>query len=60
MTNPWLHIPPSDDERHMDFPSVDQGNFDIIEAAYSYNISSRDKREIRKVIFDHFEHIEEH
>ncbi len=36
---------------------LDQENFDIIEAR-SYNMSSRDKREIRKAIFDHFELIE--
>ena len=36
---------------------LDRESFDINEA-YSYNMSSRDKREVRKIIFDHFEHIE--
>lgn len=29
-----------------------------IEEAYAYNMSVRDKREIKKIIFDHFEYIE--
>jgi hypothetical protein len=30
-----------------------------IEEAFSFNLSSRDKREIRKIIFEHFEYVEE-
>ncbi len=35
---------------------LDETNFDIWEA-YSYNISPRDRREIRKIIFNNFEDI---
>lgn len=35
---------------------LDEKKFDIHEA-YSYNLSSKDKREIRKIIFTHFEYI---
>ena len=37
---------------------LDSGVFDIREA-YSYGMSPRDKREIRKIIFDHFDYIME-
>ena len=30
-----------------------------IEAAFAFNMSARDHREIRKIIFEHFEYIEE-
>ncbi|MGM0451713.1 MAG: DUF4160 domain-containing protein [Thermodesulfobacteriota bacterium] len=32
--------------------------FEILEA-YSYNMGSKEKREIRKIIFQHFEYIED-
>lgn len=32
--------------------------FDL-EEAYSYNLSPRDKREVKKIIFEHFEYIED-
>ncbi len=32
-------------------------NFDI-EEAYSYNMNSKDKREVKKIIFEYFEFIE--
>ena len=31
--------------------------FDI-EKAFSYNMTERDNRQVRKIIFDHFEYIE--
>jgi hypothetical protein len=37
---------------------LNQDDFDIIES-YSYSLNNRDKREIRKIIFDNFEYIEE-
>lgn len=37
---------------------LDSDNSDIIEA-FSYNMSSRDKREIVKIIYEYFEFIEE-
>jgi uncharacterized protein DUF4160 len=37
---------------------VDVGNFDFIEA-YSYNMSPRDKRTIRQILFNHFDYIVE-
>ena len=37
---------------------LDRENFDIKEA-YSYKMNSKDKRDIRKIIFDHFEQIEQ-
>ena len=33
-------------------------NFDI-EEAYSYNMNNKDKRQVKKIIFAYFEHIEE-
>ncbi len=36
---------------------LDREKFDLIEA-YSYNMKPRDKREIKKIIFEHFEYIE--
>ena len=36
---------------------LDTKNFDI-EEAYSYNLNKRDKRQVRKLIFDNFEHRE--
>lgn len=36
---------------------LDQETFDI-EEALSYNMSEKDKRQIRKIIYDHFEYIE--
>ncbi len=35
---------------------LDRDVFDI-EEAFSYGLSPRDKRDIRKIIFDHFEYI---
>ena len=35
---------------------MDIENFDIQEA-FSFNMSPRDKREVRKIIFQHFEYI---
>lgn len=37
---------------------LDKNIFDI-EEAMSYNMSSRDKREIKKIIYEHFEYIEQ-
>ncbi len=37
---------------------LDRKNFDI-EEEFAYNLSPKDKRQVRKIIFDHFEHIEE-
>ena len=37
---------------------LDRERFDVI-AANAFNMSPRDKREIRKIIFNHFEHIEQ-
>jgi hypothetical protein len=36
---------------------LDRKNFDIQEA-YAYNLSVKDRREIRKVVLEHFEYIE--
>ncbi len=38
---------------------IDPEKFDIKEA-YSYGMSPKDKREIRKIVFHHFELIEQH
>ena len=35
---------------------IDTGNYNISEA-HAYGLKARDKREIRKIIFDHFEYI---
>ena len=37
---------------------LDTVNFDI-EEAYSYNMNNKDKRQVKKIIFAYFEHIEE-
>ena len=37
---------------------LDSANFDLIEA-YAYNLSPRDRRQIKKIIFEHFDYIEE-
>ena len=37
---------------------LDRENFDL-EEAYAYNLSPRDRREIKKIIFEHFEYIEQ-
>jgi len=36
---------------------LDRENFEIDEA-FAYNMSPKDKREIRKIIYEHFEYIE--
>ena len=36
---------------------LDRENFDL-EEAYAFNLSPRDQREIKKIIFEHFEYIE--
>ena len=36
---------------------LDRENF-AIDEAYSYNMGSRDKREVKKIIFEYFEFIE--
>ena len=36
---------------------IDRENFDVIEA-YSYNMNNRDKRQVKKIIFEYFEQIE--
>ena len=35
---------------------IDEDNFDIRES-YSYNLSPSDKKQIRKIIFSHFDYI---
>ncbi len=35
---------------------IDEDNFDIHEA-YSYGLSSQAKKQIRKIIFEHFDYI---
>ena len=35
---------------------LDENSFEIREE-FSYNMSPRDKREVRKIIFEHFEYI---
>ena len=37
---------------------LDRENFDL-EESFAYNMSPKDKRQIRKIIFEHFEYIEE-
>ena len=37
---------------------IDSLNFDVQEA-YSFNMSSRDQREVKKIIFEYFDFIEE-
>ena len=37
---------------------LDRENFDL-EEAYAYNLLSHDRREIKKIIFEHFEYIEQ-
>lgn len=37
---------------------IDEDTFDIQEA-YSFGMSPRDKKQIRKIIFEHFEYITE-
>ncbi len=36
---------------------IDRENFDLNEA-YSYNMNNKDKRQVKKIIFEYFEHIE--
>jgi hypothetical protein len=36
---------------------LDRDNFDI-EEVFAYNMSQKDRRQIRKIIYDHFEYIE--
>ena len=36
---------------------IDKENFDIYEA-YSYNMNTKDKRDVKKIIFEYFEYIE--
>ena len=37
---------------------LDRENFNLDEA-YAYNMSPRDRREIKKIIFEHFEYLEQ-
>ena len=37
---------------------LDRERFDL-EEVYAYNLSPRDRRDIKKIIFDHFEYIEQ-
>ena len=37
---------------------LDRENFDI-EEEFAYNLNPKDKREIKKIIFEHFEYIEQ-
>jgi len=37
---------------------LDRENY-ALEEAFSYNMNSRDRREIRQIIFEHFEYIEQ-
>jgi hypothetical protein len=37
---------------------LDRENYALLEA-FSFNMNSRDRREIRKIIFEHFEYIEQ-
>jgi hypothetical protein len=36
---------------------IDRKNFDV-EEAFSYRMTGRDKREVKRIIFEHFEDIE--
>ena len=36
---------------------LDRDNFDV-EEAYSYSMTGRDKREVKRIIFEHFDYIE--
>ena len=36
---------------------LDTENFNVIEA-YSYNMNNKDKRQVKKIIFEYFEYIE--
>jgi len=37
---------------------LDTENFDV-EETYSYNLNYKDKRQVKKIIFEYFEHIED-
>jgi hypothetical protein len=37
---------------------LDQRNFDV-EEEFAYNLNPKDRREIKKIIFEHFEYIEQ-
>ena len=37
---------------------LDQDDFDL-EEAFTYNMSQKDKKEIRKIVYEHFEYIEQ-
>jgi hypothetical protein len=37
---------------------LDRDNFDL-EEVFSFNLSPKDRREIRKIIYEHFEYIEQ-
>jgi hypothetical protein len=37
---------------------LDRENFNL-EEAYAFNLSAKDRREIRRIIYQHFEYIEE-
>jgi formylmethanofuran dehydrogenase subunit A len=36
---------------------IDRENFDVTEA-FSHNMNRKDKRQVKKIIFEYFEHIE--
>jgi uncharacterized protein (DUF1919 family) len=46
-------------DEYLFYPAVTQEeNFDL-EEAYSCNLSPKDKRDIKQIIYEHFEYIEE-
>lgn len=56
-SNEPIHIHCQKAEKECKF-WVDTTNF-AVEEAYSYGMNNKDKRQVRKIIFEHFEYIEE-
>ena len=54
--NEPMHIHCQKGEKEAKF-WMDSKTFDVREA-FSFNLNSRDKREVKKIIFDYFDHIE--
>ena len=52
-----IHIHCRKEERECKY-WLDRERFDV-EEVYAYNLSPRDRRDIKKIIFDHFEYIEQ-
>ena len=39
--------------------SLQHSNFSLVDEAYSYNMNTADKREVKKIIFEYFDFLED-